>query len=143
MSIWTDIQSRSAGEDLRNEEFSQIYTKDGKFPVSIKKNEYKNHIYEIATWGDYPYIEIIFPLEISVFSGSNKIILNDGNKQYALTRENLSKVIHFYYECNKDGDYILGKQDGHKYGLNELEQMAEKFIDLIENAEKKLINDKD
>ncbi len=143
MSIWTDIQSRSAGGDLRKEEFHKIYP--GELPKEnlLDSGKYKDGKYMIFTSGKYPYIGIIFPLEMSIFSGSSKVILKDNNKQYGLSRQSLDKYVHFCYECNKDGDYILGEQDGYKYGLDELKQMAEKFIDLILNAENRLIDYKD
>lgn len=142
MSIWTDIQSRSAGEDLRKEEFLKIYP--GELPQEnlLDSSKYKDIDYMIFTSGKYPYIVMAFPLGISIFSGSSKVILKDNNNQYKLTRKALEKV-YFYYECNKDDDYILHEQDGHKYGLDELKQMAKKFIDLILNAESKLIDIKD
>ena len=89
---------------------------------------------------DFPYIEIISDLDISIFSGSSQVILTDDGKVYELQREVRSNCVHFYYNCNKKGDYIPGVQDGHQYCLNELKRLAEEFIDIILKAEDNLFD---
>ena len=98
--------------------------------------------YEI-TAKDFPYIEIISKLYISIFSGSTQVILTDDKKTYELKRETMSNSIHFYYNCNKKGDHIPDVQDGHLYNLDELKSLAEKLIDLILKAENNLFNEAD
>ena len=92
---------------------------------------------------DFPYIEIISKLTISIFSGSVQVILKDEKKTYELQRQPMSSSIHFYYNCNKKGDYIPDVQDGHQYSLDELKSLAEKLIDLLLKAENDLFNEAD
>ena len=140
MSIWSDMEDRSAGISLSKEDYNLLY--GGEVLKQIHKDTYKDMIYEI-TAKDFPYIEIISKLTISIFSGSSQIILTDDGKIYELQREVMSDSVHFYYNCNKQGDYIPNVQDGHLYNLDELKNLAEKLIDLILKAENNLFNEAD
>ena len=140
MSIWSDMQDRSAGISLSKEDYNLLY--GGEVLNQIHKDTYKDMRYEIIA-RKFPCIEIISKLDISIFSGSKQIILCDGKKTYELKRETMSNSIHFYYNCNKEGDHIPGVQDGHLYNLYELKSLAEKLIDLILKAENNLFNEAD
>ena len=140
MSIWSDMEDRSSGLSLSKEDYNLLY--GGGVLKQIHKDTYKDMIYEI-TAKDFPYIEIISKLYISIFSGSTQVILTDNKKTYVLKRETMSNSIHFYYNCNKKGDYIPDVQDGHLYSLDELKSLAEKLIDLILKAESNLFNEAD
>ena len=137
MSIWADIQDRSAGISLSKEDYNLLY--GGGDSRQLHKDEYKNMTYEIAA-KDFPYIDIMSKLGISIFSGSSRVLLTDDGKAYELQREVMSSSVHFYYNCNKKGDHIPGVQDGHLYNLNELKSLAEKLIDLLLKAEDNLFD---
>ena len=140
MSIWSDMEDRSAGISLSKEDYNLLY--GGGVLKQIHKDTYKDMIYEI-TAKDFPYIEIISKLYISIFSGSKQVILKDDKKTYELQRECMDNSTRFFYECNKEGDYIPDVQDGHLYSLDELKSLAEKLIDLILKAESNLFNEAD
>ena len=140
MSIWSDIQDRSAGISLSKEDYNLLY--GGGELKQLHKDTYKDMTYEIAA-KDFPYIEIISKLTISIFSGSGQVILKDEKKTYELQRQPMSSSIHFYYNCNKKGDYIPDVQDGHLYNLDELKSLAQKLIDLLLKAENDLFNEVD
>lgn len=140
MSIWSDMQDRSAGISLSKEDYNLLY--GGGVLKQIHKDTYRNMKYEI-TAKDFPYIEIISKLTISIFSGSVQVILKDEKKTYELQRQPMSSSIHFYYNCNKKGDYIPDVQDGHQYSLDELKSLAQKLIDLLLKAENDLFNEDD
>lgn len=140
MSIWSDMQDRSAGVSLSKDDYNLLY--GGGDLKQLHKDTYKNMTYEIAA-KDFPYIEIISKLDISIFSGSKQVILKDDRKTYELQRETMNNCVHFYYNCNKQGDYIPDVQDGHQYGLDELKNLAEKLIDLILKAENNLFDEAD
>ena len=140
MSIWSDMEDRSAGISLSKEDYNLLY--GGGDLRQIHSGIYRNMNYEI-TAKDFPSIEIISKLDISIFSGSKQIILCDGKKTYELKRQTMSNSIHFYYNCNKEGDHIPGVQDGHLYNLDELKSLAKKLIDLILKAENNLFNETD
>ncbi len=140
MSIWSDMQDRSAGISLSKEDYNLLY--GGGDLRQLHKDTYKNMTYEIAA-KDFPYIEIISKFTISIFSGSVQVILKDEKKTYELQRQPMSSSIHFYYNCNKKGDYIPDVQDGHQYSLDELKSLAEKLIDLLLKAENDLFNEDD
>ena len=137
MSIWSDIEDRSAGISLSKEDYNLLY--GGGDSRQLHKDEYKNMTYEIAA-KDFPYIDIMSKLGISIFSGSSRVILTDDGKAYELQREVMSSSVHFYYNCNKKGDHIPGVQDGHLYSLDELKSLAEKLIDLLLKAEDNLFD---
>lgn len=137
MSIWADIQDRSAGISLSKEDYNLLY--GGGELRQLHKDEYKNMRYEIAA-KDFPYIDIMSKLGISIFSGSSHVLLTDDGKAYELQREVMSNSVHFYYNCNKKGDHIPGVQDGHLYNLDELKSLAEKLIDLLLKAEDNLFD---
>ena len=140
MSIWSDMEDRSAGISLSKEDYNLLY--GGGVLKQIHKDTYKDMIYEI-TAKDFPYIEIISKLYISIFSGSKQVILKDAKNTYELKRVPIfiSNSVHFFYECNKEGDYIPDVQDGHLYSLDELKSLAEKLTDLILKAESNLFNE--
>ena len=140
MSIWSDMEDRSAGISLSKEDYNLLY--GGGVLKQIHKDTYKDMIYEI-TAKDFPYIEIISKIGISIFSGSGQVILKDDKKTYELQRECMDNSTRFFYECNKEGDYIPDVQDGHLYSLDELKSLAEKLIDLILKAESNLFNEAD
>ena len=142
MSIWSDMEDRSAGISLSKEDYNLLY--GGGVLKQIHKDTYKDMRYEI-TAKDFPYIEIISKIGISIFSGSGQVILKDAKNTYELKRVPIfiSNSIHFFYECNKEGDYIPDVQDGHLYSLDELKSLAEKLIDLILKAENNLFNEAD
>lgn len=140
MSIWSDMEDRSAGISLSKEDYNLLY--GGGVLKQIHKDTYKDMIYKI-TAKDFPYIEIISKLYISIFSGSKQVILKDDKKTYELQRECMDNSTRFFYECNKEGDYIPDVQDGHLYSLDELKSLAEKLIDLILKAESNLFNEAD
>lgn len=137
MSIWADIQDRSAGISLSKEDYNLLY--GGVELRQLHKDTYKNMTYVIAA-KDFPYIDIMSKLGISIFSGSSHILLTDDGKAYELQREVMSNSVHFYYNCNKKGDHIPGVQDGHLYNLDELKSLAEKLIDLLLKAEDNLFD---
>ena len=136
------MQDRSAGTSLSKEDYNLFY--GGGDLRLLHKDTYKDMIYEI-TAKDFPCIEIISKLDISIFSGSGQVILCDGKNTYELKRVpiTISNSVHFFYECNKKGDYIPDVQDGHLYNLDELKSLAEKLIDLILKAENNLFNEAD
>lgn len=137
MSIWADIQDRSAGISLSKEDYNLLY--GGGELRQLHKDTYKNMTYEINA-RKFPYIDIMSKLGISIFSGSSHVLLTDDGKAYELQREVMSNSVHFYYNCNKKGDYIPGVQDGHLYNLDELKNLAEKLIDLLLKAEDNLFD---
>lgn len=137
MSIWADIQDRSAGISLSKEDYNLLY--GGAELRQLHKDTYKNITYVIAA-KDFPYIDIMSKLGISIFSGSSHVLLTDDDKFYELQREVMSNCVHFYYNCNKKGDHIPGVQDGHLYNLDELKSLAEKLIDLLLKAEDNLFD---
>ena len=137
MSIWGKVLDRGAGEVLSKEDYNLLY--GGGDSRQLHKDEYKNMTYEIAA-KDFPYIDIMSKLGISIFSGSSRVILTDDGKAYELQREVMSSSVHFYYNCNKKGDHIPGVQDGHLYNLDELKNLAEKLIDLLLKAEDNLFD---
>ena len=140
MSIWSDMQDRSAGISLSKEDYNLLY--GGGVLKQIHKDTYKDMRYEIIA-RKFPCIEIISKLDISIFSGSRQVILCDEKKTYELEREYMFNSVHFFYECNKKGDYIPDVQDGHLYSIDELKNLAEKLIDLILKAESNLFNETD
>ena len=137
MSIWSDMQDRSAGISLSKEDYNLLY--GGGDLKQLHKDTYKNMTYEIAA-KDFPYIDIMSKLGISIFSGSSRVLLTDDGKAYELQREVMNSSVHFYYNCNKKGDHIPGVQDGHLYSLDELKSLAEKLIDLLLKAEDNLFD---
>ena len=138
MSIWSDMEDRSAGISLSKEDYN-LLSGGGDLRL-LHKDTYKDMIYEI-TAKDFPCIEIISKLDISIFSGSRQVILCDGRKTYKLQRESKGNSAHFFYDCNKEGDHIPDMQDGHLYNLDELKSLAEKLIDLILKAENNLFDE--
>ena len=140
MSIWSDMQDRSAGISLSKEDYNLLY--GGEVLNQIHKDTYKDMRYEIIA-RKFPCIEIISKLDISIFSGSKQVIICDGKNTYELERDYMFNSVHFFYECNKKGDYIPDVHDGHLYSIDELKSLAEKLIDLILEAESNLFNEVD
>ena len=142
MSIWSDMEDRSAGISLSKEDYSLLY--GGGDLRHLHSGIYRNMNYEI-TAKDFPCIEIISKLDISIFSGSGQVILCDGKNTYELKRLPIiiSNSVYFFYECNKKGDHIPDMHDGHLYNIDELKNLAKKLIDLILKAENNLFNEAD
>ena len=140
MSIWSDMQDRSAGISLSKEDYNLLY--GGGTLNQVHKDTYKDMRYEIIA-RKFPCIEIISKMYISIFSGSKQVILKDDKNTYELQRECMGNSTYFFYECNKEGDYIPDMQDGHLYNLDELKSLAEKLINLILKAENNLSNEVD
>ena len=142
MSIWSDMEDRRPGISLSKEDYNLLY--GGGVLKQIHKDTYRNMNYEIIA-RKFPCIEIISKLDISIFGGSGQVIICDGKNTYELKRVPIfiSNSVHFFYECNKKGDYIPDVQDGHLYNLDELKSLAEKLIDLILKAENNLFNEAD
>ena len=136
------MEDRSAGISLSKEDYNLLY--GGGDLKLLHKDTYKDMIYKI-TAKDFPCIEIISKIDISIFSGSGHVILKDAKNTYELKRVPIfrSNSVHFFYECNKESDYIPDVQDGHLYSLDELKSLAEKLIDLILKAESNLFNEAD
>ena len=84
------MEDRSAGISLSKEDYNLLY--GGGVLKQIHKDTYKDMIYEI-TAKDFPYIEIISKLYISIFSGSKQVILKDDKKTYELQRECMVTVL--------------------------------------------------
>ena len=131
------MQDRSAGISLSKEDYNLLY--GGGNLRQLHKDTYKDMTYKIGA-KDFPYIEIISKLDISIFGGSSQVLLTDDGKTYELQREVMNSSVHFYYNCNKKGDHIPDVQDGHLYNLDELKSLAEKLIDLILKAENNLFD---
>ena len=142
MSIWSDMEDRSAGISLSKEDYNLLY--GGGDLRLLHKDTYKDMIYKI-TAKDFPCIEIISKIDIYILNEKEKNILTDDKKTYELKRVPIfiSNSVHFFYECNKKGDHIPDVQDGHLYNLDELKSLAEKLIDLILKAENNLFNEAD
>ena len=138
MSLWSDIQRRSEGSAMRNEDEAVIY---GGESGDLKGGIYEDMKYMIGTTGSYPYVFIETKLEISVFSGSGIVVLeNIDGKTYNLERFTEGNKVTFKYGFNQDDDYVAGvREDGKKHSLNEIESLAKKFIDCINDAEAKFI----
>ena len=87
------MQDRSLGDAIRKEDYNLLYERG--VLEQIHKDTYKNMTYVIAA-KDFPYIEIISDLDISIFSGSSQVILTDDGKVYELQREVRNNSVHFY-----------------------------------------------
>ena len=134
------MEDRSAGISLSKEDYNLLY--GGGDLRLLHKDTYKDMIYKI-TAKDFPCIEIISKLDISIFSGSGQVILCDGKNTYELKRVPIiiSNSVYFFYECNNKGDHLPDMQDGHPYNLDELKNLAKKLIDIILKAENNLFNE--
>ena len=71
MSIWSDMQDRSAGISLSKEDYNLLY--GGGDLRQLHKDTYKDMTYKIGA-KDFPYIEIISKLGISIFGGSSQVL---------------------------------------------------------------------
>jgi len=139
MSAWGDMMRRGSGEEIREEEFSQIYydNDSAKKPiVVVEEKEYKDYQYKILTTGDYPSLDIRVRSEnTEVFGGYSLIVLKFPDKSYELDRMIVPSPgqVRYTYKFNQDGDYDHSHPDkeGHKYTVEELQKYAEMFIDKI------------
>ena len=139
MSVWSDIQDRSAGNIISKEDMASVYPGKEAGHQTLDSGEYKKLNYTIKTNGEYPFITISTEQEISAFSGYQIIKLKDEDgKFYNLERIAKNNEVEFIYFCNQEKDYVAGVQDGIKYSVDMLRQMAEKFIDLILDGEREL-----
>jgi hypothetical protein len=141
MSIWSDIQDRSA-VILRKEEFKNIYP--GKLPDKnlLDSGDYKDGDYMIFTSGLYPYITVRISMELSVFAGAGivKIHTKDGD-DVELKRTTAKGGYSVYtLELNRDEDFVLDEHDGKQYSLDMLRELAKDLIDQILKCEYDLKN---
>ena len=153
MSIWSDIEDRSVGGQIREEEFHKIYYDNGstKKPIeTLDEDTYKDYTYMILTAGDYPILDIRVKSEdTSVFGGYTLVILKfpDGSK-YEIERSMLPTMgtIKYLYSFDKEGDYVHNRddnaEDAHIYTLEELQKYARMFIDKIIQCEDDLNREK-
>ena len=137
MSVWADIRKRGNGGDIKGEEFSQIYTGEKVEGTKLYSDQYKEYEYTIYTNGQFPYIKIMTSNTISAFSGYNLVKVYDNGKAYEFDRVVEGNKVGYMYFCNGQDDYVEGEHDGQKYSLEMLKSMAVKFIDLIDDSERK------
>lgn len=138
MSIWSDIQDRSAGE-LRDEEFKKIYPGHCLEKNLLEDGEYKGEDYRIFTNGKYPFIAIRVNMAISFFSGSGQVKIPDKDGKVVELKRTTSKGGYSIYtlELNRDDDFVLGEHNGKKYSLDMLRDIAKDIIDQILKCERK------
>lgn len=133
MSIWSDIQDRSAGKQLRKEEFLKVYP--GELPKEnlLDSGEYRDGDYMIFTSGKYPYITIRVNMEISVFAGFGQVKIRDKDGKSIKLKRTTAKGGYTVYtlELNRDEDFVLGDHDGKQYGLDMLKDIAKDLINQI------------
>ena len=141
MSIWTDMQKRSSGEDIRIEDFRKIYNDENEEGTELYSDKYKDYEYTIYTNGKYPYIKISTKNDISTFSGYNLVKIYVDDKCYDLDRVVEGSIVGYIYFCNKQDDYVEGEHDGQKYSVSSLETIAKKIIDQICESERKYQDD--
>lgn len=141
MSVWGDIRKQSNGTDIKGEDFSQVYTGEKIEDTELYSDQYKEYGYTIYTNGQFPYIKIMTNNTISVFSGYNLVKVYDNGKAYEFDRVVEGGDVGYLYFCNEKDDYVEGEHDGQKYSLDILKTMAVKFIDLIDDSERKFQDD--
>lgn len=141
MSIWSDIQDRSAGT-LRKEEFNKIYP--GKLPDKnlLDSGDYKDGDYMIFTSGQYPYITVRISMELSVFAGAGSIKIHTKDGDDVELKRTTAKGCYSVYtlELNRDEDFVLDEHDGKQYSLEMLRELAKDLIDQILKCEYDLKN---
>lgn len=147
MGIWGDILDKSNGDKISKEEFSKIYYDNDSATEeteTLENGYYRGYNYTINTNGAYPFIEIINVNEISIFSGSDIVVLKfTDDKTYELDRQRFENKVKFVYKFDKPEDYIHSNthhnesgQDGHIYTIQELKKYTEMYIDKIIECEK-------
>lgn len=141
MSIWSDIEDRSAGI-LRKEEFNKIYP--GKLPDKnlLDSGDYKDGDYMIFTSGQYPYITIRISVELSVFAGAGTVKIHTKDGDDVELKRTTAKGGYSVYtlELNRDEDFVLDEHDGKQYSLEMLRELAKDIIDQILKCEYDLKN---
>ena len=141
MSIWSDIEDRSAGT-LREEEFKEIYP--GKLPNKnlLDSGDYKDGDYMIFTSGQYPYITVRINMELSVFAGAGSVKIHTKDGDDVELRRTTAKGGYSVYtlELNRDEDFVLDEHDGKQYSLDMLKDIAKDLIDQILKCEYDLKN---
>ena len=142
MSIWSDLQDRSNGEIIRQEDFHKIYP--GELPVKnlLESEDYKDGDYMIFTNGNYPYITVRLHMQLSVFAGAGVIHIESKDGEDLELKRHTAKGGYSIYtlELNREGDFILDVQDGKKYSLEMLRDLAKDIIDQIIKCELDLKN---
>ena len=141
MSIWGEIRKKSLGQDLRGEDFASIYS--GSHPPTVlAEDEYDGNSYSIQTNGGFPFIVMQTYNKknpISVFSGKGSIMINvDGKKYELLVNRNPEEGFYYIYNFDKKGDLIFGEQKGKAHSIEEMKDLAEKFIEKIVEEENRL-----
>jgi hypothetical protein len=141
MSIWSDIQDRSA-VILRKEDFNKIYP--GKLPDKnlLDSGDYKDGDYMIFTSGLYPYITVRISMELSVFAGAGIVKIHTKDGEDVELRRTTAKGGYSVYtlELNRDEDFVLDEHDGKQYSLDMLRELAKDLIDQILKCEYDLKN---
>ena len=141
MSIWSDIEDRSAGE-LREEEFKKIYPGHCPEKNLLEDGEYNEGDYMIFTNGKYPYITIRVNMEISIFAGFGRVKIHTKDGEDVELRRTTAKGGYSVYtlELDRDEDFVLDEHDGKKYSLDMLRDIAKDLIDQILKCEYDLKN---
>lgn len=154
MSIWTDIHRRSNGNQVREEDYLDIYHHESVIKTLCIDAYAGCATYEINTNGAYPAIVIMFYGD-HILGGLGPVVKLKApdNKYYDLYRNIFvgsdGKSTQFSYGFNKDDDYVNEVDDdfynkrmpphpGHKYSIVELKKYAEMFIDLLISMNKEL-----
>ena len=137
MSIWSDIQDRSAGKQLRKEEFLKVYP--GELPREnlLDSSEYRDGDYMIFTNGRYPYITVRVEIEISIFAGAGTVKVHTKDGEDVDLKRSTAKGGYSVYtlELNRDEDFVLDDHDGKQYDLEMLRDIAKDLIDQILKCE--------
>ena len=136
MSLWSEIQDRSAGE-VRKEDFKIVYP--GKLPNKelLEAGEYKDEVYMIYTTGQYPFIAVTISIPISVFAGAGVVRLSyevEGER-VELKRMMGGGGAVYTLVLNRDKDFVLDWHEGKKYSLDTLREIAKDIIDQILKCE--------
>ena len=136
MSLWSEIQDRSAGE-VRKEDFKIVYP--GKLPNKelLEAGEYKDEVYMIYTTGQYPFIAVTISIPISVFAGAGVVRLSyevEGER-VELKRMMGGGGAVYTLVLNRDKDFVLDGHEGKKYSLDTLREIAKDIIDQILKCE--------
>jgi len=140
MSLWTDLQNKSIGKNIRKEDLADIYYPDGEGKITLKSGEYRSAEYKIITDGLAPGVYIKFNKRtLAPFVGTSIIILNLNNKEYRLFNDANLHNTSIVYVFDKPGDYVTNQQEGKKYTVNELENISKQFIDELIKCENEFI----
>ena len=133
MSIWSDIEDRSDGKQLRKEEFLKVYP--GELPREnlLDSSEYSDGDYMIFTNGRYPYITVRVKIEISIFAGAGTVKVHTKDGEDVVLKRSTAKGGYAVYtlELNRDEDFVLDEHDGKQYDLEMLRDIAKDLIDQI------------